>query len=193
MNFHAVKALIIDKLTKELSPELTYHGLHHTLDVLYVTEDLCKYENIPPYETMLLKTAALFHDAGFTINNKEHERLSCELAQKILPQYGYLPIDIDQICSMIMATKIPQSPKNKLEAVICDADLDYLGRDDFYYIGSTLFQEFKTYKVVDNVEDWNRLQVNFLEKHSFFTSTNLKRRSSKKQQYIQELKSQFQE
>ena len=188
MNFHAVKAFIIDKLSRELSPKLTYHGLHHTLDVLYVTEDLCRYENIPPYETMILRTAALFHDAGFTVNNKEHERLGCEMARQVLPKYNYLDADIDQICRMIMATKIPQSPKNKLEAVICDADLDYLGRDDFYSIGSTLFQEFKTFEVVETEMDWNRLQINFLEKHSFFTSTNSSRRTPKKRQYINELK-----
>ena len=188
MNFHAVKAFIIDKLSRELSPKLTYHGLHHTLDVLYVTEDLCRYENIPPYETMILRTAALFHDAGFTINNKEHEKLGCEMAREVLPKYNYLDADIDQICRMIMATKIPQSPKNKLEAVICDADLDYLGRDDFYSIGSTLFQEFKTFEVVETEMDWNRLQINFLEKHSFFTPTNSSRRTPKKRQYINELK-----
>lgn len=188
MNFHAVKAFIVDKLTQELSPKLTYHGLHHTLDVLYVTEDLCQLESIPPYETMLLKTAALFHDAGFTVSNKNHEQLGCEMASEVLPRYDYLDKDIDQICSMIMATKIPQTPQNKYEAIICDADLDYLGRDDFYTIGSTLFEEFRTFQVVQNEKDWNQLQISFLEKHAFFTETNIQRRTSKKQLYIEELR-----
>ncbi len=188
MNFHAAKAFIIDKLSKELSPELTYHGLHHTLDVLYVTEDLCKLEDIPPYKSILVKTAALFHDSGFTINNKEHERLGCQIARSSLPAYGYLPSQIDLICNMIMATKIPQTPKNKLEAVLCDADLDYLGRDDFYDIGNTLYKEFRTFKVVSSEKDWNLLQINFLESHCFFTPANLNRRVPKKQKYIAELK-----
>ena len=58
----------------------------------------------------------------------------------------------EQICGMIMATKIPQSPKNYLEQILCDADLDYLGRDDFYDIGGTLFKELKTYNVLDTEE-----------------------------------------
>ena len=188
MNFHAAKAFILDKLERELSEDLSYHGIHHTLDVLYTIEELCYLEKVSPYEELLLKTAALFHDSGFTINNKEHEKLGCQIARRSLPRYGYTKKEIDTICGMIMATKIPQSPKNYLEQIICDADLDYLGRDDFYDIGSTLFDELKAYKVLDDVQSWNQIQVNFLEKHSFFTPTNRKRRSPKKQKYLRELK-----
>lgn len=188
MDFHAVKAFVLDKLERELAPDLTYHGIHHTLDVLYTTEELCYLEKVPPYEKILLKTAALFHDSGFTIHNKEHERLGCQIASEHLPRYGYTSKEIKRVCSMIMATKIPQDPKNKLEQIICDADLDYLGRDDFYDIGSTLFEELKAYKVLDDQKVWNRIQVNFLQQHSFFTATNRKRRRPKKQQYLEELK-----
>ena len=188
MNFHAAKAFILDKLERELSHKLAYHGVHHTLDVLYTIEELCYLEKVTPYEELLLKTAALFHDSGFTIDNREHEKLSCGIARRHLPGYGYTPNEIGLICGMIMATKIPQAPQNYLEEIICDADLDYLGRDDFYDIGSTLFEELKAYKVLNSEEAWNRLQVNFLEKHTFFTRTNKKRRSPKKQQYLRELK-----
>jgi HD superfamily phosphodiesterase len=188
MNFHAAKAFILDKLDRELSNDLKYHGIHHTLDVLYTTEELCYLEKVTPYEELLLKTAALFHDSGFTIDNKEHEKLGCKIVRENLPGYGYTATEIDRICGMIMATKIPQSPKNYLERIICDADLDYLGRDDFYDIGSTLFEELKAYKVLDNEESWNKIQVSFLEQHSFFTSTNRKRRTPKKQEYLEELK-----
>ena len=87
-----------------------------------------------------------------------------------------------------MATKIPQSPKNKLEAIICDADLDYLGRDDFYDIGNTLFEELKAYNILQTEEAWNKLQVKFLENHSFFTNTNRRRRAPRKGKYLRELR-----
>ena len=188
MNFHAAKAFILDKLERELSEQLAYHGIHHTLDVFYTIEELCYLEKVSPYEELLLKTAALFHDSGFTINNKEHEMLGCQIARQHLPAYGYTPTEVDRICGMIMATKIPQDPQNYLEEIMCDADLDYLGRDDFYDIGSTLFEELKAYNVLKTEEAWNRLQVNFLEKHAFFTRTNKRRRAPKKQQYLKELK-----
>lgn len=188
MNFHGAKAFILDKLDRELSDKLSYHGLHHTLDVLYITEELCSLERVNPYEALLLKTAALFHDSGFTIDNKNHEELGCQIAQAHLPNYGYSPSEIDIICGMIMATKIPQTPNNFLEQIICDADLDYLGRDDFYDIGATLFKELKAYKVLETEEAWNRIQVNFLENHTFFTPTNIQRRSDRKLLYLGELK-----
>ena len=188
MNYHAAKAFILDKLERELSQKLSYHGLHHTLDVLYITEDLCFSEKIGPYHSILLKTAALFHDSGFTISNKNHEKLGCKIARANLPRYGYSDNEIDQVCGMIMATKIPQSPRNYLEKIICDADLDYLGRDDFYDIGATLFEELKAYNILESEEAWNRIQVDFLEAHQFFTKTNLKRRASRKEQYLEELK-----
>ena len=187
MNFHAAKAFVLDKLERELSEQLAYHGIHHTLDVFYTIEELCYLEKVSPYEELLLKTAALFHDSGFTINNKEHEMLGCQIARQHLPAYGYTPTEVDRICGMIMATKIPQDPQNYLEEIMCDADLDYLGRDDFYDIGSTLFEELKAYNVLKTEEAWNRLQVNFLEKHAFFTRTNKRRRAPKKQQYRKEL------
>lgn len=187
MNFHAAKAFILDKLETELSNKLTYHGLHHTLDVLYITDELCYLEKVPPYETLLLKTAALFHDSGFIISNRNHEELGCTIARRHLPQFDYTSRAIEQICGMIMATKIPQSPKNYLEQILCDADLDYLGRDDFYDIGGTLFKELKTYNVLDTEEAWNKLQVKFLQAHRFFTRTNRQRRTSRKHKYLTEL------
>ncbi|MDZ4679690.1 MAG: HD domain-containing protein [Saprospiraceae bacterium] len=188
MNYHGAKAFILDKLERELSGDLTYHGMHHTLDVLYVTEELCYFEKVSPYEAILLKTAALFHDSGFTINNKDHEVLGCKIALEHLPRYGFSVPEIEQICGMIMATKIPQSPRNPLEQIICDADLDYLGRDDFFSIGNSLYEELKAYKVLETVETWNRLQVGFLEKHAFFTETNKRRRSPQKIKYLDTLK-----
>lgn len=188
MNYHAAKAFILDKLERELSPRLTYHGLHHTLDVLQATEDLGQREGILPYHLMLLKTAALFHDSGFTISNQNHESMGCQIAQEILPNFGYLPEDIGPICGMIMATKIPQNPQNHLENILCDADLDYLGREDFYAIGNTLFEELKAYNILNTTEAWNRLQVSFLEKHTFFTLTNQHRRNPRKGRYLAELK-----
>lgn len=188
MDYRAAKAFIIDKLKRELSADLTYHGLHHTLDVFDVTKELCDIEAVSARETVLLKTAALFHDSGFTINNKEHEMLGCQIARQELPKFGYSPEEIDQISGMIMATKIPQNPQNHLEAILCDADLDYLGRDDFFSIGATLYEELKAYNVLQNEEAWNRLQVSFLEKHTFFTPTSLERRARKKAAYLDQLR-----
>ncbi len=189
MDYRAAKQFIISKLRAELSDQLYYHGLHHMLDVLRTASQLCMSEGVQGHDRTLVKTAALFHDAGFVKNKHAgHEIEGCKLAQNILPDFGYLPEDIEVICGMIMATKIPQSPHNLLEAIICDADLDYLGRDDFYSIGDTLFEEMQTYHLIGDERAWNRLQVSFLSAHSFHTRTNRQLREPVKQQHLAQLK-----
>ena len=189
MNYHAAKAFILHKLSQDLSPKLTYHGIHHTFDVLEVVSNLCKAEQISVYESMLLKTAVLFHDSGFIFSSEGHEARSCGLAKAHLPQYNYTAEEIERICGMIMATKIPQTPNNILEEIICDADLDYLGRPDFKSIAKSLFVELKNYEILQKEEDWNRIQVTFIGNHSFFTRTNREQRRPPKLAHLAELKS----
>lgn len=187
MDYHAAKAHILHRLRQGLAPELTYHGLHHTLDVLAVTEELCVLEDVPAYEAMLLRTAALYHDSGFLISNRNHEQLGCEIVREELPRYRYTGEEIERICSMIMATRIPQRPQNEWEAILCDADLDYLGRDDFRTIGAQLFAELQAYHILQTEEQWNRLQVDFLIQHAYFTATSQLRRRPTKLQHLAEL------
>ncbi len=180
MQFERVKKFILDKLKKELTKNLTYHSLGHIKDVYKAAENLSDLEEISADDKRLILTAVLFHDSGFLISQKEHERLSCELARKYLPDFDYKPEEIERICGMIMATQIPQSPTNLLEKIICDADLDYLGRDDFFTIGDKLFDELVMYGIIDNENEWNKLQVRFLEKHRYFTSSAKRLRKAKK-------------
>lgn len=189
MNYRAAKTFILRKLRQELSENLYYHGYHHTLDVLRVATNLCKKEQVPNKKIPLVKTAALLHDAGF-IKNKHanHEAEGCALAKSVLPNFGYSTEEIDEICGMIMATKIPQSPHNHLEEIICDADLDYLGRDDFYTIAASLYTELAAYNLMNDEKNWNRVQVSFLSQHHFFTQTNIQEREPVKQIFLEKLK-----
>jgi uncharacterized protein len=188
MNYKAVKAFVLDKLERELLPIYTYHGLHHTIDVLKTAAEICHTEGVNSHNTTLVKTAALFHDSGFTISPKEHEATGCEIARNILPDYGYSEADIEHICGMIMATKIPQSPKNLLEQILCDADLDYLGRNDFFSIGNTLFEELQVLGILETTLQWNTMQVKFLESHKYHTESTKQLREIQKQLHIEEVK-----
>lgn len=188
MDYRAAKHFILAKLRAELSDKLHYHGLHHTLDVLRVSQALCESEGVHGRAVTLVKTAALYHDCGFVKNKHAgHEYEGCLIARASLPGFGYTPEDIEAICGMIMATKIPQSPSNLLEEIICDADLDYLGRMDFYPIGLTLFEEMVAYQLIAGEHAWNRLQVSFLGAHRFHTRTNRTYREPVKQQFLKEL------
>ena len=76
---------------------------------------------------MELLSIALFHDVGYLFNLKEHETQSCFELKLYLAKYNISNEKTLAICEAIMATKIPQNPTNKIGAVLCDADLDYLG------------------------------------------------------------------
>ena len=179
---------MLHRLDRELPAELTYHCPAHTRDVLRVVTELCELEGIGTYDTRLLQTAACYHDSGFLISHVDHEELGCKIAAATLPRFEYTPEEIERICAMIRATRIPQSPQNRLEEILCDADLDYLGREDFYPIGRTLFEEFCHFNVVKDEASWNKLQVGFLKMHRYFTSTNRKRRGPRKRAYLNAIK-----
>ncbi len=189
MDYRAAKQFILNRLRRELSPELHYHGLHHTMDVLRMAGHICESEGVNGRELTLVKTAALFHDAGFVKNKHNgHEHEGCLIVRDCLPGFAYLPEDIEVICGMIMATKIPQSPKSHLEDILCDADLDYLGREDFHVIGRSLFEELKSYQILEEEQTWNRLQVSFLSAHRFHTRTNKLVRDPVKLRHLEALK-----
>lgn len=188
MNYDSVEKMMLEKLRKDLPEHLTYHSVHHIIDVRDAAIALAEQEGIAGEEMVVLKTAALFHDSGFIFGAKGHEEKSCEIARQYLPEYGYDAPQIEQICGMIMATKLPQSPKNRLEEILADADLDYLGRDDFFSIGNGLYEELAIIGIINNEDDWNRLQLKFLESHHYFTATAIKNRQKGKECHVQQIK-----
>jgi len=167
-----VQQQILGILKEKLPPELTYHCYDHTIDVLTATEQIAKREAVNDKDMMLLKTAAVFHDMGYIYSRENHEQKSCDVARKILSHEGIDSNTIEKICDMIMATIVPQNPKNKLGQIICDADLDYLGREDYFPISQKVFEEFKHFGVVKDENEWKRMQVKFLESHHYFTQTS---------------------
>ncbi len=189
MDYQAVNKVIIQKLQEELPEHLSYHSVAHVLDVIDATVRIAAGEGISGEALILLKTAALFHDTGFLFGAKEHEQKSCEIAATYLPEFGYNEAQIDAIKGMIMATKIPQAPTNHLEQIVADADLDYLGRDDFFTIGDKLYDELAMFGIITNERDWNKLQERFLESHTYHTATSINSRNGKKQANLDIIKS----
>jgi len=175
-------------LRSELSDDLFYHEIQHTLDVLNVCNQYIKREKIDKYNAKLLRIGALLHDIGFTISNIDHEERGVEIAQKLMEEFGFSKNDFNKVKGLILATRIPQNPKNYLEKIICDADLDYLGRSDFYKISNYLFKELKAYSIIKSQKDWDLAQIKFLETHKYHTNFAIRNRQPKKAKRIAELK-----
>ncbi|MFW5748210.1 MAG: HD domain-containing protein [Chloroflexota bacterium] len=169
-NFAAAFRYAEDRLRNDLSPLLFYHGPAHTLeDVLPAVERLGVQARVDDETLLLLRTAALFHDLGFTRLRVGHEAVSIEIARYILPRLGYSAGQVDRIARMIQATRLPQSPRNLPEQLLADADLDVLGRSDYIEMNHRLRAELTAYGVTMNDQDWYAEQVEFLQNHSYFT------------------------
>ena len=187
MNIGKLKRFIIEKLKKELSEKLTYHGALHTLYVLKSCNQYIKRMQIGANDAYLLRTAAIMHDTGFMWNFDNHEDESIKYTKELLPGWNYSSSDIDKIVGMIQATKKPQQPKNALEQILADSDLDYLGTEYFYTIGNKLYTELLAINKISTKEEWNRLQVTFLQEHKYHTPFAIKYRKPVKQKYLKEI------
>lgn len=184
-----IQEVILDKLEKELPDYLFYHNVKHTVDVVTEVELIGWAEGCTDEEILLLKTAALFHDAGHTVSYDDHEYQGTLMARSMLPSYGYSEEQIERICGIIMSTKLPPRPADILEKIICDSDLDYLGRSDFIPVSNTLYEELKAQDKITSLNDWNKLQVRFISGHQYFTATARRLREVNKKLQIERIQS----
>ncbi len=188
MDIEAARNFIIGELITGLPGFRTYHSLEHTLDVHASAVRIAKAEGVDGEGLQLLETAALFHDSGFMVRPSHHEAGSCLLAREHLPRFRYGQEQVAHICALIMATIVPQAPADELGRILCDADLDYLGRDDFFIIGERLFHELRMQGDIADRLQWNRLQENFISRHLYYTDTCRRLREPRKQQHLAEIR-----
>ncbi|KAA0993183.1 HD domain-containing protein [Dyadobacter aurulentus] len=185
MDLEKAREFILEELRIRLEPDLYYHGLHHTRDVVQAAMEIADLEKITDRESLqMLETAALYHDSGFMNVYKGHEEEGCRIAREVLRDFDYSNTQIETICGMILATKVPQNPRNHLERIICDADLDYLGRSDFHAVSATLFEELKAREMITEKAEWNRIQVSFFESHFYWNKSQRERRDDLKAAHL---------
>jgi class 3 adenylate cyclase/ligand-binding sensor domain-containing protein len=193
INYIKAERFIFSKLKRELSEKLHYHSYDHSKDVTRQAERIAIGEGITDEDLFLLKTAASYHDAGFVKQYEKNEPIGAEMAQEILPKFGYTQTHIDRIKELIFVTQIPHQPKNKLEEIMCDADLDYLGREDFHEIADKLRLELREHGKIDSDRKWDEIQVSFLSQHRYFTQTAIKTRREGKKQNLAIVKKRLEE
>jgi TolB-like protein/predicted metal-dependent HD superfamily phosphohydrolase/Tfp pilus assembly protein PilF len=177
----------IQQRLREQMPELPYHNWVHVEDVVQAVEKIGSFEQLPAAELDLVRVAAWLHDIGFIQGARNHEETGAEIARQLLPAFRFAPEQVSAVENMILATRIPQTPTTVLEKVLCDADLDYLGRDDFYEVGSRLYRELLDHGVVETEREWNLVQKTFLESHRYHTKFGRLNREEQKRNRLQEI------
>ena len=178
---------VFTMLEQGLSKNLYYHNLDHTKDVIGVVDILAELEAISEEEHLDARTAALYHDTGFLIRYKENERVGAGIARGSLKKYGYKKKQIKRIADAIMTTQIPQNPKTLLEQILCDADLDNLGREDFFDKGALLRKELEEQGIKMSDKEWYGGTLKLLEDHHYFTDSAKRLRQKGKEEHIKEI------
>ena len=167
------KALITvtNLLEKELSPNCLYHSLTHTMRVYKSTKEIIENSSLSEEENEVLQIAALFHDTGYIIGDKNHEEESVKIVTKFLIENNVEASIIKRITETILATKLEAKPKNELEKIIRDADSSHFAKEYFHEVSELLRQEFKANGLCNFTKnEWITENIALLKyKHTFYT------------------------
>ncbi|MCP3967116.1 MAG: HD domain-containing protein [Lentisphaerae bacterium] len=187
MDFEKTKIYVLNRLRNELPSTTYYHGPQHTLEVIEACDIFATGEKIGQEKTLLLKTAALFHDIGFIYEPLENEALGAKIATEELPRFGYGTSEIKLIARIIMATVFVHKPVDILEEIIRDADLEYVGSDRFEVHAVELRRELAALGRIFTDKEWLDFEICFMKNHKFYTNTCIKMRQGTKDSNLRKL------
>jgi uncharacterized protein len=187
-DFERARRYALQRLEQDLPSNLFYHDVAHTRDdVVPAARRLAALEGLDGEELLLLTTAALYHDLGFIEQYDDNEAIGARIAAQVLPRFGYQPAHVEVVSDIIMATRLPQTPHTLLEEIMADADLDVLGRDDFWIKNVALRAELAAFGRQTSDEEWYRRQLEMLRTHRYFTASARRLRDSGKQKHLEEI------
>ncbi|MDO6738126.1 Pycsar system effector family protein [Wenyingzhuangia sp. 2_MG-2023] len=161
---------VVNYLKHNLPTGTIYHGISHTQDVVDAVKTLIKEERISEKEAECVVIAAWFHDVGYAKTIDGHEKASIEEVVSFLEGHHYPKTKINLVVGCIKATEMPQNPKNKIEKILCDADLFHVATTSFESNSKLLRAEWELLegKTLTDVE-WYQCNSDFLKGHKFFT------------------------
>lgn len=146
-------------LKHELSDKCLFHTINHTLEVLSNAEIIGRYCDVGEADLNVLRLCALFHDIGYVDSYDDHEIYSARRAVDYLRAKEVDELAIEQVERAILATKMPQSPQDKISRILCDADLMNLSFDDY-------FEQVDLMRM-----EWDKVGKAKLNRHQFYLNT----------------------
>ena len=186
-----VEKYIADFFEEHIPKDYVYHDLQHTQSVVETAAEIGKAYELPIDELELLLIGAWFHDTGYVGGAEGHEERSAGIARKFLEEKNYPPEALEKISTLIVATKLPHSPKNLVEKIICDADLSHLGSKEYWDRCGRVRQELLiTRGIMMSEQEWVDFELGFMNAHKFHTNVAKNLFEKRKQKHIRQLKKQ---
>lgn len=185
----AAQDFVSDLFINKVDKAVHFHTLQHTHEVVAGCEKMADYYHLEDEDRFALMLAAWFHDTGYSAGKAlGHENVSVELATKFLNDHQENQNVINKVVGCITATRLPQTPHTLIEQIICDADLFHLGTSDFKEKNKLLREELNDFGNLElSKKDWRKKNIEFLSKHTYFTSYAKENLAPLKQVYLQEL------
>jgi uncharacterized protein len=184
----AIEPQVKSILNQHLLSCYVYHNYQHAEYVRKKAREIARHENLGSKEMFLLDIAAMWHDVGYITGPRDHEAHGCQLVRKHLPRYGFNDIDIELICGMIMATKVPQEAHTLSEAILADADMSYLATEHAEELARKLYAERLSADPALTEKQWDKQQIEFIEAHHFLTDYGKTVLEPRKAIYVAQLK-----
>jgi predicted metal-dependent HD superfamily phosphohydrolase len=183
-----IRELFKDELPAGIKYHDAEHTLHPTRGVVAVANRIALDEDITDHDRELLIAAAYFHDTGYIREYDKNEPIAARMAGRILKLIGYKPAEIKKVQKMILATDLARKPQNLVEKILCDADLDHLGREDFFKRDGKL-RKGRGARGIDVSDEakWYKGTLNLITNHQYHTASQRALREEKKQQNIKQL------
>lgn len=166
-----VELYVRELLKDQLVNGYVFHDLRHTIRVVQACQAIAETVGVSKNQLEELLIAAWFHDTGYVSGKDDHEERSAAVAREFLSSEGVPEPRIKTICDCLMVTKMPQTPSNLMEQIICDADLSGLGSVQFMDEGDELRQELELFQGINYTDaEWLESQIHFLSTHDYFTN-----------------------
>jgi len=160
---------VFEEILTNLPETLDFHRVEFAKKVYNHSFLLCRSEEIEQEDRLLVRTAALMLYTGLTQDYQNFENRSSVISREVLPAFSYSESQIDQICNLILATKSPFNPNNRLEKILIDSRMEYLGRPDYSDQIKLLYQELRKVGLKINGQQFKKQQLELLYDFQFYT------------------------
>ncbi len=164
-----VKNYVIEFIRDHFPEHICYHNIEHAQDIAEAVEIIGNASGISDSDLEILLTAAWFHDTGYYLGCNNHEQASADIAEDFLSGKGKDLRFKKDVINCILATKMPQTPDNLLEKIICDADLYHLGTEKFIEKSELLRREFSYFNKNMTPQGWLSQSRDFIATHRYHT------------------------
>jgi len=186
-DFKRLHDRVEEAMNKGFPEHLTYHDFAHTLEVVTVSDMLSTLEEIPEDLKRIVLLAAYGHDTGHIMpgesyDPKGHEYRSAEMIYGLAGK-DFNTYEKDYAAKIIPTTetfvggKFTDPGDDLLAKILCDADVDNLGRKDFFDKGDLLRQELG----IEDKQKWYNMSKGLMEMHEFYTGSSKSVRDWQKQ------------